>query len=304
MKKTFKEKILFAFGAFALSVLAATAIIAFQFMHGWTSSGDWVRHSYQVSTEIEQLDTALTTAEFCCRGYLLTGDESLFERYNSLLPAARSEEKELRKLTKDNPVQQRNLDILEPLLIREQAWQKEVMALLKSGGYAAAGRKPPYLNAKEFIDDVRRMDDVRSVLHQMGLEEKTLLDRRLSTYQATTSKTVGATVAGFSLGFTFLAIIIYVLSKEITERRRTEETLRIAGIYNRSLIEASLDPLVTIGPDGKITDVNAAKETVTGYSRDRLIGTDFSDYFTVPDKARRDTSRSSERARSGIIRLK
>lgn len=62
--------------------------------------------------------------------------------------------------------------------------------------------------------------------------------------------------------------------------------LRAAGAYNRSLIEASLDSLVTIGPDGKITDVNAATEAVTGHSREELIGTDFSDYFTEPDKAR------------------
>jgi PAS domain S-box-containing protein len=45
--------------------------------------------------------------------------------------------------------------------------------------------------------------------------------------------------------------------------------------YNRSLLEASLDPLVTIGHDGKITDVNAATETVTGRTRAALIGTDF-----------------------------
>ena len=56
--------------------------------------------------------------------------------------------------------------------------------------------------------------------------------------------------------------------------------------YNRSLIEASLDPLVTIGPDGKITDVNGATEAVTGCTRQELIGTDFSDYFTKPEKAR------------------
>ena len=56
--------------------------------------------------------------------------------------------------------------------------------------------------------------------------------------------------------------------------------------YNRSLIEASLDPLVTIGPDGKITDVNGATETVTGRTRQELTGTDFCDYFTEPDKAR------------------
>ncbi len=57
--------------------------------------------------------------------------------------------------------------------------------------------------------------------------------------------------------------------------------------YLRSLIETSLDPFVTINPDGKITDVNEATIKATGVSRDKLIGTDFSDYFTDPSKARK-----------------
>ncbi|MDQ1276703.1 MAG: hypothetical protein QG610_2281, partial [Euryarchaeota archaeon] len=74
---------------------------------------------------------------------------------------------------------------------------------------------------------------------------------------------------------------------DITERKKVEEALRLSNIYNRSLIEASLDPLVTIGHNGKITDVNNATEQVTGYSRKDLIGTDFSYYFTEPEKARK-----------------
>ncbi|WP_424355763.1 PAS domain S-box protein [Methanobacterium sp. MBAC-LM] len=61
----------------------------------------------------------------------------------------------------------------------------------------------------------------------------------------------------------------------------------LANNYNRSLIEASLDPFVTFGPDGKITDVNLATELVTGYSRNELIATDISNYFTEPEKARK-----------------
>ena len=82
-------------------------------------------------------------------------------------------------------------------------------------------------------------------------------------------------------------VAISTIARDITERKRAEEDLKLANIYNRSLIEASLDPLVTIGPDGKITDVNHSTEAVTGYSRDELIGTDFSDYFTEPEKARK-----------------
>ncbi len=73
---------------------------------------------------------------------------------------------------------------------------------------------------------------------------------------------------------------------DITDRKRAEEELHNHSTYNRSLIEANLDPLVTIDPSGKITDVNSATEQVTGYHRQEMIGTDFSDYFTEPEKAR------------------
>ena len=67
---------------------------------------------------------------------------------------------------------------------------------------------------------------------------------------------------------------------------REEQAQCIAPSYARSLIEANLDPLVTIDPGGKITDVNKATERATGVPRDRLIGTDFADYFSDPDAAR------------------
>jgi PAS domain S-box-containing protein len=59
-----------------------------------------------------------------------------------------------------------------------------------------------------------------------------------------------------------------------------------ASQYAHSLIEASLDPLVTISAEGKITDVNEGSIKATGITREKLIGTDFSDYFTEPDQAR------------------
>ena len=80
---------------------------------------------------------------------------------------------------------------------------------------------------------------------------------------------------------------VVVTTHPIKDRKKAEEALRLSNIYNRSLIEASLDPLVTIGPDGKITDVNSSTESVTGHFRNELIGNDFSDYFTEPEKAKK-----------------
>jgi len=87
------------------------------------------------------------------------------------------------------------------------------------------------------------------------------------------------------LAYLLLAICIAgILGWSVHRRRRRAE--RAASVYARNLIEASLDPLVTINPDGKITDVNAATEKVTGLTRQQLIGSDFADYFTSPASAR------------------
>jgi len=53
----------------------------------------------------------------------------------------------------------------------------------------------------------------------------------------------------------------------------------------RSLIEASLDPLIAINSEGKILDMNDALANITGMTRENLTGTDFFDYFTEPQKA-------------------
>jgi PAS domain S-box-containing protein len=72
---------------------------------------------------------------------------------------------------------------------------------------------------------------------------------------------------------------VVIVARDVTAQK-------LLSKYSLSLIEASLDPLVTISPQGKITDVNEATVNVTGVSRNRLKGTDFFAYFTEPDKAR------------------
>ncbi|MEC5165660.1 PAS domain S-box-containing protein [Flavobacterium sp. PL11] len=61
---------------------------------------------------------------------------------------------------------------------------------------------------------------------------------------------------------------------------------KLAAQYSHSLIEASLDPLITIDSEGKIMDMNEALINVTGYSRKELNGSHFVDYFTDKKKAR------------------
>ena len=83
-----------------------------------------------------------------------------------------------------------------------------------------------------------------------------------------------------------ISIIGMSIAITLAERKKAEVSVSNKSNYARSLIEASLDPLITISPNGKITDVNRATEAVTGIVRHQLIGSDFSDYFTEPEDAR------------------
>ncbi len=80
-----------------------------------------------------------------------------------------------------------------------------------------------------------------------------------------------------------LSKTVTLRTKELEAAKNAAETL---SKYARSLIEASLDPLVTISALGAITDVNEAFAQATGVPREQLIGSDFSNYFTEADKAR------------------
>ncbi|MCK5348834.1 MAG: response regulator [Desulfobacula sp.] len=80
---------------------------------------------------------------------------------------------------------------------------------------------------------------------------------------------------------------IQKLERAESELKRAKAALNLSHQYTRGLIEANLDALVTISAKGKITDVNKASELITGLSRKEIIGTDFSNYFTIPDAARK-----------------
>jgi PAS domain S-box-containing protein len=89
------------------------------------------------------------------------------------------------------------------------------------------------------------------------------------------------------------AIIGYLLiGTDNTARKRVEaeqakldQRLRDQQFYTRSLIESSIDPIITTDPAGFITDVNKQMEALTDCTRDELIGSPFKSHFTDPERA-------------------
>ena len=74
-------------------------------------------------------------------------------------------------------------------------------------------------------------------------------------------------------------------ARDNTDQKKLEQELRNQQFYTRSLIESNIDALMTTDPIGIVTDVNQQMESLTGHSREELIGTPFKLYFTNPEIA-------------------
>jgi len=94
--------------------------------------------------------------------------------------------------------------------------------------------------------------------------------------------TVRAHITGTADEITLLA---ESFNRMLDTLEQNEQALRTASRYSRSLIEAHLDPLLVVGRNGQITDLNRAAEIMTGRSRQALIGTDFSDHCAESEQA-------------------
>jgi len=80
---------------------------------------------------------------------------------------------------------------------------------------------------------------------------------------------------------------LQVQKEQLKALYRDVTAQKLLSKYSLSLIEASHDPLFAISPEGKITDMNNASVKIIGLSREQLIASDFFDYFTDPQKARK-----------------
>jgi len=87
------------------------------------------------------------------------------------------------------------------------------------------------------------------------------------------------------IGYLLIGTDNTVRKRAEEEQNRLEQRLRDQQFYTRSLIESSVDALMTTDPKGYITDVNRQMEELTGRTRDELIGAPFKHYFTDPDRA-------------------
>src|SRR4051794_11847383 len=115
--------------------------------------------------------------------------------------------------------------------------------------------------------------------------ELTYIRKDGSRFPAVVSVTALRDAQGAIIGYLLIGTDNTARQQIEEERMKLDQRLRDQHFYNRSLVESSVDALMTTDPRGIMTDVNKQMEALTGCTRDELIGAPFKNYFTDPARA-------------------
>jgi methyl-accepting chemotaxis protein len=231
--------------AVALGTLVVLSAVSYRSTTRLIESLDWVAHTHEVLKECVGVTATLTDAETGQRGFLLTGEPRYLEPYTLAARSIADGVKALRKLTADNPNQQRRLDAIEPLIAAKQDELKETIALRAKG-------LEPALEVVRTDRGKKAMDDIRKLVGEMEDEERELLRRRDAESQGTAGATLGILTYG-----TLAALVLAIAAAALITRGITRSVGALSDGATK-LGGGALDHRVAVESKDEIGDLAAA----------------------------------------------
>jgi methyl-accepting chemotaxis protein len=208
---TVGRRLVSGFGLSALT-LVLVAVVSYRNAHLLIENDDWVEHSHQVRIELGNLLSELKDAETGQRGYLLTGDDNYLAPYTAALQAIPTTLADVRKLTGDNPNQQRRFATLQQPIDQKLAELKQTIDLRRTQGFDAA------LKVVETNVGKTYMDEARAIVTEADQEERGLLKQRSDEAQASAEMTMSIILWGGLLGTLAVCIIGFFITRSLSEQ--------------------------------------------------------------------------------------
>ena len=208
---TFGQQVSAGYALAGLTLLVV-ALVGYYSTSNLIENDALVTHTYLVRQEYSDMLSTLKDAETGQRGYIITGDDSYLTPYQSAAATVGSIFSDLRKLTSDNPNQQRRLDAISPLIDAKLAELKQTIDLRKSGGFDAAAKVVTAGTGKNF------MDEIRVLIAAGDKEEADLLDRRAAEAQSSAQTAMGIILWGGLAGVLLVAVIGWFIVNSLTRK--------------------------------------------------------------------------------------
>jgi PAS domain S-box-containing protein len=270
---------------YVLAFIALVSILSVLFYNSLTikATSNLVDHTKNVMHKSDIILVDILNIETGSRGYVLMGDTTFLEPYKAGLSKISKDLEALRRITDNNIRQQTRFDSLSKTIFQRIALSKAMVE----------AKRQNMLNGTLLNTNIEQgkvlTDSIRNLIVAINSEELLLLKDRKTAKENSFENSSILYLMGFIL-IVFIFVLVAIILKNQKSAKLEYEKLSSSqeqlSQYSLSLIEASLDPLITINIEGKITDMNQATATITGLDRTHLVGSDFFDYFTEPQKAR------------------
>src|ERR1700675_1910948 len=276
-KSLLNLKVQLAFGA-AIFTMLAVGTISYRALAISGELDQWAGHTHEVFENLQNLMLAMQNVESSFRGMVVTGNESYLESYHGNIASAEQYESTVRRLTVDNPAQQRQLPALEKLAAGKVQFNDGVIRLRLTKGLQAAA------DAMGDGTGQRIMDEFQAVIRDMQDKERRLLALRGVDARRRLDQAKVALVLGTLLGLFTAAFAVWSVQRDSLGRALAAEKLRESEEKYRSLIDGVQDyAIFTLDPGGKVISWNAGAERIKGYKAEEIIGQNFSRFYLQAD---------------------
>ena len=242
-----------------------------------------LRHSQNVINKSDEVLIDALNIESGFRGYLLTDDETFLQPFYSAQIKIYTDLNQLQSLSKDRSSQNSRIVILKKLVEDRLVFTRTNILAKKENFLNDANRIVILEKGKTLTDKIKKSIAVIKQEENRFEEIRKVENEKFAQF----SKILFLLLLVFLVAIFIFVIVIISNQKEKNIQLETYNVnQKLASRYAISLIEASLDPLVTINAKGKIMDMNEALVNITGVTREELVGSDFFDYFTDQQSAR------------------
>ncbi len=215
MKSSFQRNLLIGFGV-SMLLLIVSSVASYISIGNLLQSVNEVQHTGKVIQSIENTLSTLKDAETGQRGYLLTGKEKFLEPYTGAYDKAINELELVKKLTIDNPTQQKACDDLHEVIVQRLKQLQILIDLKKQGADVNAGDLE---RGKFYMDEARRL--VKSIVDR----EQTLLEGRTSQLSQFASNTPLLIIVAALLSLLITVVFFIRISNDFNQRQRLQKEL-------------------------------------------------------------------------------
>lgn len=204
----------------ALVIVVVVGILAYVTASGTTNGQEWVIHTYQVRSELNDLQLEITRVHAAESAFLLAHeDDQLAEAHlqMELLPKTLST---LRGLTWDSSSQQKRLNQLDPLLKQHVVLVEKVLQLFPVGTHIS----PRQTDLQKQIVDSETQ--INALVRQMVDEEQTLLSTRIQAWNRLFRRSVLVLALALFVAILMLAFNFRLQTAEVNRTKEMEERER------------------------------------------------------------------------------